>query len=466
MRRALLVLVALSLALAPAVGAVGVTTASAPADEPARVSGALTALTMLQENNSTSGTNMSLSKTPTPTATPTATATPTPTPVADGADQNEAEEPQGPPSTGDTVRILPVQLEADFVSTEVAKSGETYNTSGPFAFFSISEPVEQAAIQQPGAKATVLEGGRQVKVEYETDAAPVGEQSLYQLELFFSDGSARTVDLYAEKTSVDTGAAEMKKYRPLILDILNDAESNGYERSPQGAEQHYEDTKETAKLLENLLSEKAKRLFGSIVGIATNPLGIAAALLVAALLAWWQISRNGQVLDILSNDSGKSARLRERLWIQFKQDQQTAAEEPLRELRGIGEMGEIYWKDAYGVDTTAGLAELFRQGLPVRRDGEVKHVGGVADLDVETIHSSWLEAVCRDHRLPSVEIGLSHGKTALRRMVSDYGMGHVYDDTYETVVELLDELDESRDVTKYSAESARDLGAGAAPGDD
>lgn len=387
-----------------------------------------------------------------------ATETPTPSPSSssDGA-------PSGArPSTAETVRVLPVQFEPSYLSVETAKQGARYNTSGPFAVFSFSEPVDQVAIQQPKATATVLEGGRQVRVSYEPNAAPVGSQSLYDLQVYFADGSSRTLELYAERTSVDVGSAEMKKYRPLILDVLDDAESAGYERDPEGAEQHYEDVKETAQLLDSLFVEQAMRLAGSVFGILSNPLGIFSVLALAALITYWMLRRNREALEFLTNDSGKSARLREKLWLQYKKAQQTAAEEPLSELNGVGEMGEIYWRDAYGVDTVAGLAELFRQGFPVQRDGETQHVGGVDSLDVETIDASWLEAVCRDHRLPSVEIALAHGKLALRRMISEYGMGHHYDETYQDVRELIDELDESRDISRYAAE-----GAGTpAPGDD
>lgn len=442
MKRVVLALVALALLVSPVVGAVA--TADVPATQETNARGGeMSVFSAAQSNNTT--------ETPTQTPTPAQGGS---TPASDGR-----------PARSDTVRILPVQLEPEFMSVETAEQGQVYNTTGPFAIFSLSSEVETVAIQQPKASAQVLEGGRQVLVEYEGDAAPVGSQSLYQLQIYFHDGSSRTIDLYAERTSVDVGSAEMKKYRPLIMDILADAESNGYARDAEGAESHYQDVKDTAQLLDSLMIEQAKRLFGSIVGILMNPLGIAALLLIAALIAYWQLSRNGAALDILSNDSGKSARLREKLWLQYKKAQQTAAEEPLRELRGVGEMGEIYWRDAYGVDTTAGLAELFRQGLPVRRDGETKHVGGVNTLDVESIDGSWLEAVCRDHRLPSTEIALSHGKTALRRMISEYGMGHTYDDTYERVHELIDELDESRDVTRYAAESSGRSGA-VAGGDD
>lgn len=361
--------------------------------------------------------------------------------------------PAGAPSTAETVRILPVQLEADFVNTHVQSQGEAYNTSGPFALFSFSEPVERAAVQQGGAKATVLEGGHVVRVQYDENAAPVGKQSLYSLDVWFADGSNREVDLYASETSVSVGAAEMRQYRPLILDILQDAEQAGKERSADGAEAHYAETKADAELLNSLFTEQAKRLFGSVFGILSNPLGIVALLVVASILALWALRVNGQSLDLLSRSSSKAAQLRERLWIEYRNQQQTAADEQLRELSGVGSMGEIYWRDAFGVDTTAGLGELFRVGIPVERDGEVEHVGGVDKLDAENIDSSWIEAVCRENRLPSPEIALTHGKTALQRLITKYGMAHHYSDSYERVRELIDELDESRDVTRHSSTS-------------
>lgn len=370
------------------------------------------------------------------------------------------------PATAEVVRVLPVQLQEDFVSVETAEAGARYNTSGPFAFFSTSEPVAQAAIQQPGATATVLEGGRTIKVEYADEAAPVGKQSLYRLELYFADDSRKEVELLASDTAISTGNADLNKYRPFILDVLDDAEDAGYERDAEGAESHYADVQEDAQLLNNLFGEYAKRLFGSILSILWNPLGIASLLAGIALIARWALSSNRNALEIISNDSGKFARLRERMWIQYKKSQQTAAEEPLSEV--VGEMNEIYWSDAFGVDTTAGLAELFRTGMPVRRNGETQHVGGVDELDAETIHSSWIEVVCREHRIASPEIALSDGKRALHRMVKNYGMGHIYGASYRQVCELIDELDETRDLSSHSATSfdSQYGGAGAAGGDD
>lgn len=437
---ALVLLAVLSLVASPLVATATATEGYATAADRDVVSADLTPLSYSQANETTTTATNNSTETTTPSA------------------------PGERPESADAVRILPVQLEEDFVSVETDQQGARYNTSGPFVFFSLSEPVDQVAIQQPKAQATVLEGGRVVKVEYEDDAAPVGESSLYELDLFFEDGSSKTVELYAEQTSVSTGSAELKKYRPLIMDMLNDAQKNNFERSPDGAEAHYEAQKEDAQLLNSLFTEKAKRLFGSIAGIVANPLGIALILISAALLALWQIRKNGDALDFLSNDSGKAARKRERLWIEYKKQQQTAADEPLRDV--IGEMDALYWRDAYGVDSVAGLAELFRTGLPIERDGEIQHVGGAEELEAETISASWLEAVCRDNRIPSPELALADGKKVLHRMVSKYGMGHVYQDDLERVRELIDELDESREVTQYANYAGGTGVASAAGGDD
>lgn len=377
------------------------------------------------------------------------TTTTTPETAAANESESGSSAPAERPESADMARLLPVQLDSDVTSVETVKQGEKYNTSGPFVFLQVSEPVEQAAITESKATATVLEGGRIVRVQYDSDAAPVGSQSLYRLQLYFEDDSSKTVELMAERTSVEVGSASMKKYRPFIMKVLNDAEDNGFDRNPEGAEGHYEDQKADAQLLNSLFSEYAKRLFGSLLSIVMNPLGIAAGLILASLLALWLLRKNEQALEITSNDSGKSSRLRERLWIEYQKQQQTAADEPLREV--VGEMNAIYWSDAFGVDSVAGLAELFRRGIPVERDGEIQHIGGVEDVRAEEISASWLEAVCREHRIPSPELALSDGKKVLHRMMTKYGMAHHYQDSYETVRELIDDLDESRDVRRHSA---------------
>lgn len=452
-RRLVLALLALSLVLPStlATGAVALDQNPSPIGEPH--SAALSA--------AQSGANETGVENGTTTATPTTTTAP-----ANGSD-DPAADGAGRPDLAATARILPIQFEADFITTSTVDQGEQYNTSGPFALWSVSSEIEAAAVQQPGATATVLDGGNVVKVEYDQDAAPVGQASLYELELYFSDDSSRVLELYARNTDVDVGNRQMTRYRTFVMDVLNDAESAGYDRSPEGAQSHYEDVKADAQLLDSLFTERAKRFIGNIIGILTNPLGIAAILLSAAGISAYLLWSNRQVLEWLSTGTSKTKQLRERYWIQYEKHKQTAAEEHLREV--VGESNEIYWSDAFDVDTVAGLAELFRTGVAVRRDGEIAHVGGVDELEAETIASSWLEPVTREHRLPSPEIALTDGKKALHRMITEYGMGHIYGDAHERVVELIDELDESREITRY-AERSRDLdgpaGGAAVPGGD
>lgn len=425
---------------------------------------------VVQENATATPTpRPGLSTTPAPTATPTATATPSPTatptpsptPVPGVAGDSES-------GLAASVRILPVQFEESFLETRTIDQGQAYNTTGPFAMFALGESVDRVVIDEPKASAQALEGGRVVRVSYDDDAAPVGSRSLYHLRLYFADGSQRVVELYAERTSVSTGSAQLQKYRPVVMEMLNDAEDAGYERSPDGLESHYGDLQETAQLLNSLLSEQARRLALTVISLVSNPLGIATILLTATAIAYWQLKRRGWVLDLLSEDSGKAARLRERLWLETKKRQQTAAEEPLSDLQAVGEMGQIYWKDAFGVSTVFQLAELARDGIPVERDGEVVKVGGVESVDPQSPEDSYLEAVCRAGRLPSPEMALTHQKAALRRMMSEYGQGHRYDEAYQRTRELLDELDESRDINRYASHSSDGVLGGAAPagGDD
>lgn len=403
------------------------------------------------------------SPTPTPgnaTATPGST---TPTPGPDGPAMRDR------PSTAETVRVLPVSFDREFVSVTAAERGEVYNTTGPWVQFQLSAPVEQVSIPEPGARAEVLDGGHVVKVSYAEDAAPVGSQSLFHLRLFFADGSAREVDLYASKTGVDVGSTQMGEYRELVTEILNDAEDAGYERDVEGALSHYHDVREQAQLLESLLTEQAIRLALSLWSVLINPLGIAMILVAIAVGTGYLIRRRAWIYEVLSNDPGKAQRLVERAWIEYVRQQQAANEEPLEEVRGIDGSRAQYWKDAYGVETTAGLAELFRRGIPIERDGETVHVGGVDELDADTItdSSSWLNHVCRANRIPAPQLALADGKLALKRMITKWGMGHHYSGALDRTQELIDDLDESRSFSGLSSSGpSQGVGGAAAGGDD
>lgn len=372
----------------------------------------------------------------------------------------------GRPTSSDVVRILPVQLDSKIVSVETDKQGARYNTSGPFAFFSISEPVEEAAIQQQGATATVLSGGNTVKIQYEDDAAPVGETSLYQLQVWFADGSSTTIELMASETSVTVSEGNLRKYRPELLDMLADAEAAGYERSPDGLEAYYTDTKETAELLDSLLAEQAKRLFGTLIGLLRNPLGAALSIAIVILVSLWILRKNKSILETISNDSGRAQRLRQQLALKLREDQQSAADHNLRDVDGISQLGEVYWQDAYDITTVAELAELFRGNYPVKRDGEIVRIGGVSELTADNVDQSWLEPVCRTNRLAGPEIALSHGKRALEEACRRYHMDRHYRDSLEATRELLDDLDESNDYNARFSSSTGGFGANSPAGGD
>lgn len=398
------------------------------------------------------------------TTATSSTSTPTPTPTAGEISDDR-------PPIADRVRVLPVRFDREFLGVETVERNQVYNTTGPWVQFSLSEPVSEAVISEPGADVRILGDGTVVKVAYDPNAAAVGKQSLYHLRLFFADASELELELYASRTSVDVGSTQLAPYREPLDQILDNTESAGYDRSPEGLQNHYGDLQETAQLLESLFTQQALRFVLHVWGIVTNPVGIAVILLGIAVAMLYFLKRRAWVLEVLTNDSGKAKALREKLWLQYKRQQQTAADESLAECPGIDGSREIYWRDAYGVETVAGLAELFRRGVPVERNGQTQTVGGIDELEAEGIHDSWLEAVCRDGRIPAPQLALSDGKNALHRMISKYGQGHIYQGAYEQTAELIDDLDESQSIREYavggrSTSNDDDGGSGSPAGGD
>lgn len=369
--------------------------------------------------------------TATPTASPTATPTPSPTatPTATPSDAGDS---------GPSVRIVPVHYQPEWLTAQRTDAG--INTTGPFASFELGRRAEQVEITEPGARANLLSNGRIVKVEYTTGTAP-GQASLYHLRLYFPEGE-QTVRLYARDTTVNVTTGSLDNYRGILEQTLDDAEAEGFERSPQGAQNYLDYLQERATLFENFFAEKFAQAAVTIITWFRNPIGWLITLLGAALLATWLYRNHGRVLDIISSDPGKSQRRRERIELDRQEKIASAADEHLSDLPEIGTMGEVYWEDAYNVATVYELAELFRKGIPVDEGEGIVHIGGVDALSASSLESSWLEPVVRDGRLASEEIALSHGAAALHRMMSKYGMAMEYRDTYEAVRQLQQDLDE------------------------
>lgn len=392
---------------------------------------------------------------------------------AETPDGEATETPTGntAPGSAETARITPIRFNEEWMDVEVAEPDAAYNTTGPFAAFSITESVEAVRISQGSAKAELLSGGQTVMVRYDDDAAPRPDKpALYTLELFYADGTEAEVTLWASGTDVSVEAAELQDYRAFIYDIRGDARQNGYDESPEGVKQHYQDQQERAELLDNLFVEKVAQAFATLFSWITNPVGIGVTLVLVAVGSYYRLSRRGYTLDIISNDTGKAQRMRERLRLSYKQNQQTADEERLSEVPQIGDMSEVYWRDGQGVSTVYQLAELARAGKAVKKDGDLQREHhGVADLDADSLDKTWLETVSGGgrSRIASHDIALSHMKTATERMMSSYGMGHIYRDTYEQLVQLIDERQEVvREGTIESVGSGSGTGGSAATGGD
>ena len=392
----------------------------------------------------------------------------TQTQTPDG-NSTDAEPPgNSAPTSAETARITPLRYEESWLHVEVAEPDSQFNTTGPFATFSITEELEAVRISQQSAKAELLSGGQTVMVRYDSDAAPRPDKpSLYTLELFYADGSEQEVTLWASGTDVSVEAAELQEYRGFIYDIRADARESGYEESPDGVQSHYADIQDRAELLDNLFVEKAAQAVATAVAWGTNPIGIGISLALVAIGSYYRLSRRGYTLDIISNDTGKAQRMRERLRLAYKEHQQTADEERLSEVPQIGDMSEIYWRDAQGVSTVYQLAELARDGKTIQRDGKLQKAhDGVADLDADALDKTWLNSVAGSgrNRVASYDIALSHMKTACERMMSSYGMGHIYRDTYEELVQLIDERQEI--VREGAVSGGYQSGSSAAAGGD
>ncbi|MFC4553553.1 hypothetical protein ACFO3H_24900 [Halorussus sp. GCM10023401] len=359
------------------------------------------------------------------------------------------------PTTAGSVRISPVQYDEKHLGVTVADADAVFNTTGPHALFSVSERVKAARISQQPASATVLAGGRQVLVEYEDDAAPSGEQSLYQLELYFEDGSQKTVSLYAKKTGVSVAASDLESYAPVIEELQDRAEEHGYETNPDALLDYISWVNERADLVEGWLSQKAAQLAALMLALAMNWLFWLLFLAGVALLAQYIRKKFGGLLDVLENDSGKSYRKRKDLAIQYEEQKQSAAEESLREVKAVGS-DDVYWEDAFGARSPKDLADLAARGVHRRTtDGLAQEHAGVSDLDVDSIGTPdcWLNGVLRQNRISSPRHALSELKAACEHMETKWSMGHVYREARDECAQLIRELDKRRETPTVSGGS-------------
>ena len=366
----------------------------------------------------------------------------------DNVSVNESdEEHPDSPDAADIYRLSPIDFGEDYLDVETLEADQEFETSGPFTQFSSSETVDSVRIDQSGANAEVLEGGQVIVVDYDADAAHDNE-SYYELEVFFADGSATSIDLFASDTDVSVEAAELAEYKPLIDNMQEAAESEGFEATPEGLESFFEWQQERVELFENYLVEHAAALFGLAIAASVNPLFWFVLLVTITLAALHREYYHGWMLERLQNDPGEATRIEREIATEYEENIQAADAEPLTKLDAIDPQQAAYWKDTFGVTSVRQLAELARRGqIDPLTDGGQRGFSqvhnGLTDLrglEPEQLGSeeSWLEPILRTNRLSHPREPIAHMKHAMMRMESKWGMGHHYRETRSIAESLLE----------------------------
>ncbi|RDZ49689.1 hypothetical protein C5C07_20115, partial [Haloferax sp. Atlit-4N] len=174
------------------------------------------------------------------------------------------------PTVADQARVTAVTFDEDYLRT-TREDENSFNATGSYAVFAVSQNVEAARVTQPKAEAKVLDGARTVRVSFAPDAAPPGQRSLYTLELYFEDGSTRSFDLYASQTDQIVASAELREAQDLLDQMRADAEERGYATNVDGLEDFYEWQKEQAELFSNLFGPQLEKFFAWLIFTVTTP---------------------------------------------------------------------------------------------------------------------------------------------------------------------------------------------------
>lgn len=388
------------------------------------------------------------------TETETETPVPTVTPVDGGSENTEGSNTTagaGGPTLADRSRVTAVQFDREYLRTVRRPEGDGWNTTGPYAVFTSSSTVEAARISQPNADAVVLDGGRTVQVSYTAEAAGQDSSTYYTLELFYEDGSSRTLDLYARQTDQIVSSAEVEDAEDFLDTMREDAEEHGYAPTIEGVEKYHEWEKQQADLFTNLFGPQFEKLFAWTIITVQTPFALI-GLGILVLVAAWRILRvHGWKLRSMQNSADLTEQRRRELDYAYREAQSTADEERLEDVEEIGPYA-VYWLDALGVSSTKQLADLFAFGRPatdesgqIIRDTEADPIEdpetgdiqrwpngdpvyppvwdhrGVASLrNAPSLRESWLEPMLRPDMLGSESSALAHGRRALKRMTSHY----------------------------------------------
>lgn len=403
--------------------------------------------------------------TPTPTGNATATATPTPIPTTTPNGSPTTPNESGPVGTASQVRINPVKFQADYLNVVVAEEDATFNTTGEFAVFSLSHRVDAARIRQQPASVRVLEGGQTIKVEFQPDAAPPGEQSLYNVELFFEDGSSKTIQLYARQTDQSVAAARLQEWEPVINELCEFAEGHGYECTPEQVEAYLTWVNDRADLVDGFLTELAVRTLLWIVSGVTNPVVDILALILVAGAAAYRQRKHGDLLEALQRMAGRYEAKIDRLQLDHERAKRTADDDDLADVPAIGSTWATYWEDAYGVKSPLQLARLAAAGEErTTQDGLKRVHDGVFDdaFQPGEFQNSWLERVLR--HVDREKIALNHLLRTFEWVEAEHNLGHHFRDARNRVEDVLTEVEQREEYPTNNSSSG--FGGGPAQGDD
>ncbi|WP_276257219.1 hypothetical protein [Halomontanus rarus] len=389
-------------------------------------------------------------------------------------DQLETDpEPDGP-TDASQVRLTPDIPDADYVGIETRESDETYNTSGTFATFTLSRPVESVRVNEPGASASMVGDGSVVRIEYESDAAPRDMSSLFTLELFFADDSTKTVDLYATNTDVSANTRIDPAYEDFIEYVQGQAESADYATDPDGLQSYVEYKEERATLLEGLWSEQIQTFIALRMAQAFSPLDWVALIGVVALLSLFASRKHGWVLRAQQIATSKAELVREAVRQDYEQQRNAAAKHALEDIEGIGRNDSRYWRNV-GIETVDDMIQIACKGIvAVDDDGHIEQDDdgndvfahhGIDDLrKVDPItekalrEKTWLKPLIIEGRLRATT-ALSNIERALLTAEREYSRGNEVREARMQVQEMIAELRGEREFAdaKTSTYGAREL---------
>lgn len=359
-------------------------------------------------------------------------------------------------------RINPAIPNEDYVSVTIAKADAVYNTSGGFATFTSSQPLKAARITQPKASAQVLSGAHTIRVDYQDGAARRDTTSLYTLDLYFKDGSTKTVKLYASHTDISASTAIPSKWSPVVDYLQEQTESAGMKSTPQAALNYIKTKEDKAQLFSNLWSKKAGQYLALKFASMLNPfewveLGVLGLIIVAFIGR-----KNNWLLKIQQVSPSLSAVSRAASKYNYEERKRAAAQHTLSDIQAIGgNNAALYW-EKLGVETVEDMVQIACKGVLAQdesgqfltdSDGNPIYASnGIEDLfHVEPFtkqnlrEETWLKPLIMEGRL-DVDTVLAHIVETLRVAEIEYDRGAEVRQDRRRAEQLLEAYRGDRDI--------------------